>query len=642
MRIRKERVGNIFFNGEGHNSIKPHEKGWTQSFPIALRVESNDSVFRGYYKETNAISAKDVDLNKTDSEIKQEISLPWTQTLRIERVTISGKDGLYVEETGRPSKDYSYERIYYLFPKFNDAENLNLTIIMKPDMKDLLDRFVQTIVFKEDFTGAFLQLDSYVFDQPMVDTSDWRTVTIEEFGISYKMPEAWITQSCIESHSYYNRPTACRGRGIAFGPEDMLRSSDRDFHFSLGVASDSFSLDHRVMKILETEEEKVEPEDSMKPHLAGLFQYETGEFGGFLQLSRYDDVDVSWYEYQFNVDNKSLILSGSEGSLNDYDSRGTFEAILNSIQRVDVSDDPVVYDESSYTYYENSTLGLSFWYPKVWGSPTVGGADLGTSSTGTERGIFFSFRDWSPIILVETAGYHRFQPDSRWFISVQDVDLNKTDEDIVRDLSVPQTTSLDLQRTTIDGHDALIVYDHGPNALTKEPYGYVHYLVPFYNPAHNLHFSLIIDSKYNDDTIRIFLESLKFDEQIPNDGSLFLKDASILSASLHGSFAQWFDKGTKDASEILTIYGSCPAGGMDYVECMPNGFYLYDTGELLDLPISANASIELFDVQDDGTVVSDKTLRYSLSEYDDRDLPFLVEVELKDGEVVSIKERYVP
>ena len=120
----------------------------TSSFP-SLYIESNDYALHAPM-DAWGLSGNRVDLRKTDSELANELSFPWTSSMHVERQNVSGVDGVFVEEQGVDPLDQSpYHVIYYLFPKYNRNQSFNLSIRADFSEKQKVDRFLRDVKFEE-------------------------------------------------------------------------------------------------------------------------------------------------------------------------------------------------------------------------------------------------------------------------------------------------------------------------------------------------------------------------------------------------------------------------------------------------------------------------------------------------------------
>lgn len=319
-----------FFYNEGGGNLQAHDERWPQTLPIALHVESSDSVFRGSNDEV-MISAAKVDLSKTDSEIKEDIVLPGTKTLSIERVTFSGKQGLYVEETGRASSGKPYHRLYYLFPKFDETSNFHLTVVMAPELKDILDRFIQTVVFGS--ADAFSKLDPYIFEYPAVSTKNWQTVTNAKFGVSFKVPQDWVIRGCGEGFEKYAvKNCDKKGTYLHLIPKSQLLPESGGDMFRVSFSEKKNLNMIAVNKMKNLEQKKVVEQNRLPVRLNSVYRFQIGNEWALLDISRNSASDVKGYDLILNKNDFSLDIYGMDGLPQSGMSNGVFRAFLDSFK----------------------------------------------------------------------------------------------------------------------------------------------------------------------------------------------------------------------------------------------------------------------------------------------------------------------
>lgn len=124
-------------------------------FEPAVYIESND--FRLHAPgDAWGFSANQVDLHKTDDELIKDLSFPWTTSMRVERISLSGSDGLLAEEYGvDPLDQTSYHCLYYFFPKYDEKKSWNLTVtVVNPTDLWQIENFLRTIIFLRPNEGA--------------------------------------------------------------------------------------------------------------------------------------------------------------------------------------------------------------------------------------------------------------------------------------------------------------------------------------------------------------------------------------------------------------------------------------------------------------------------------------------------------
>lgn len=319
-----------FFHHEGGGNLRAHDERWPQTLPVALRVESSDSVFRGSNDEL-MISATKVDLSKADSEIKKDIALPGTKALSIERVTISQKQGLYVEETGRTSRGKPYHRLYYLFPKFDETSNFHLTVAMTPELKDVLDRFIQRVVFGS--TDIFSKLDPYIFEHQAVSTKNWQTITNAKFGVSFKVPQDWVVRGCGEGFEKY-LAKYCDGKRVYIHlmPKSQLLPESGGDMFEVSF-SEERDVNKIAMGMMSTYDQKKEAEQSVFPVMShGVYRFQVAKQWALLHVFRDVASEVKGYDLIMDKNDFSLNIHGLDGLPRSGIPNGTFRAFLDSFK----------------------------------------------------------------------------------------------------------------------------------------------------------------------------------------------------------------------------------------------------------------------------------------------------------------------
>ncbi len=114
----------------------------------ALYISSNNFVF-GAPTDAWGLDANRVDLAKSDEELIDQLSFPWTTAMKLKRRKISGSEGIVLEEEGvDPLYNENYHRFYYLFPRYDseESQNLAITVLRHTDLQ-IFESFLDTVVF---------------------------------------------------------------------------------------------------------------------------------------------------------------------------------------------------------------------------------------------------------------------------------------------------------------------------------------------------------------------------------------------------------------------------------------------------------------------------------------------------------------
>jgi hypothetical protein len=141
------------------------------------------------------------------------------------------------------------------------------------------------------------------------------------------------------------------------------------------------------------------------------------------------------------------------------------------------------------------------------------------------------------------------------------------------------------------------------------------------------------------------------DERAPSGTANLYGKLVSADSNLTFQLAEWV-RGADNQEQVAIETGRCTVAGAENDECVPNGFFVRDTGKKLTLPLSPNAKIEVY-ARNNGSMASDangeahlKTV--SASELQDmlesvaslKRIPFIVTT--SHGQVLEVREQYVP
>lgn len=309
-------------------------------------------------------------------------------------------------------------------------------------------------------------------------------------------------------------------------------------------------------------------------------------------------------------------------------------------------------EAENFYKYQNNEATISFLYPANWGY---------IQTSYFERGQLFSGKHWiirfknsenilssnTPLdIYIESTDRVVYATQDDWGIVGNEVDLDQEDEDIAKILKSPNAEQVTIERKSFSGKRGLIADERGIDSVTRRSYHHVYFFIPRYNESEDLSLFIPLINPTEEDRLIIenLLNNIEFSIKEPNE--MFLLKEPIFYKRLGKNFikgnrAEWYSRNTVDKNNLIRL-GICTKETYENSSCMPNGFYLYDTGEVIDLQMADDVLVDILLPSMDGSVSDREILSQPSSDEFYFGSPFLVTVGLLDGEVILVKERYVP
>ena len=129
-----------------------------------------------------------IDFSKTEEALSESLVPYQGASLAVEKVVLDHSSALKVVETGIDMSGTAYSRLYYLCPKYDTTQQLNLGIFLSPNLESSIDTVLKSIKFLQSGESGS-------------DMDNWITYKNVTHGFNVSYPKDWSIRSGYDSEN---------------------------------------------------------------------------------------------------------------------------------------------------------------------------------------------------------------------------------------------------------------------------------------------------------------------------------------------------------------------------------------------------------------------------------------------------------